>query len=49
MINRRGGEVVVVIMSVTGRMYILYFWENIEDKTDGDEGKRENNWRKKRK
>jgi len=25
MINRRGREVIVVIMSVTGRMYMLYF------------------------
>jgi len=25
MINRRGREVIVVMMSVTGRMYMLYF------------------------
>lgn len=49
LLNRGGGEVIVVMISVTRRMYILYFWESMEDRTIENEGKRSSNKKDKRK
>lgn len=39
---------IVVIISVTRGIYILYFWENIEDKAGENEEKKTNDKRSKR-